>query len=102
MIFDTLKSLLGKKEGAVKASVTEEKAIAPPKKKKVVEQKWTKAKLQNVTEKDIINYMTRAGTKNKLVQDVLLNEARKSASEKGQSGNLAVLREVVKALKKPK
>jgi hypothetical protein len=64
--------------------------------------KWNMRKLENITEKDIIKYMERAGTKNKTIQQIVLNEASSSALEKGYKGNVGVLREVVRALKKPK
>jgi hypothetical protein len=64
--------------------------------------RWDKRKLENLTENDIINYMKRAGTRNETVQQIVLNEATASAVEKGYKGKVGVLREVVRALKKPK
>jgi hypothetical protein len=46
--------------------------------------------------------MKRAGTRNETVQQIVLNEATASAVEKGYKGKVGVLREVVRALKKPK
>ena len=45
--------------------------------------------------------MKRAGTKNETIQQIVLNEATASAAEKGYKGNIGILREVVRALKKP-
>lgn len=64
--------------------------------------RWNKRKLQNITEKDIIRYMERAGTRNRTIQQIVLNEAAASAVEKGYKGNVGILREVVRTLKKPK
>jgi hypothetical protein len=83
---------------SVKAKpITERKRVV-----KESKSKWTKEKLQKVTEKDIIKYMERAGTKNKTIQQIVLNEATTAAAEHGEKGNLAVLKYVVKALKKPR
>lgn len=98
MIFDTLKTLLGKKKGALTETITEEKALAPPKKKGVADG-WTKEKLLNITEDQIIQYMERRGTKTKMIQEVILNKARAAA---GSDDNFKIFKEVVKALKKPK
>ncbi len=58
-----------------------------------------KEKLRNLTEEDIFTYMSRMGTKNKRIQEIVLEDARKQA----KSGDLfKVFTEVVKALKKPK
>ena len=46
--------------------------------------------------------MNRAGCKNKTIQQIVLNEATSAAAEKGETGPVAVLKYVVKALKKPK
>jgi len=89
---------------SVKAKVMTERKKASP--KIINEQKsgsrWSKDKLKNITEKDIIDYMKRAGTKNETIQQIVLNEATASAVEKGYKGNIGILREVVRALKKPK
>lgn len=88
---------------SVKAKVVTERKEKVTKPQKVLQEAgWTKKKLMSITEKEIVNYMNRAGTKNKMIQEIILNEARTKAAEAGQKGNLAVLREVVKALKKPK
>ena len=80
-------------------SINERKKVVKENKK---DDTWTKQKLQNITEKDIINYMKRSGTKNETIQQIVLNEATSSALEKGYKGNVGILREVVRALKKPK
>ncbi len=86
----------------VKAKVMTEKKKRPIQKRRIDKKQLAKEKLKNVSEKDIINYMKRAGTRNETIQQIVLNEATASAVEKGYKGNLGVLREVVKALKKPK
>jgi len=63
---------------------------------------WSQKKLQNVTEQQIYKYMERAGTSNKTIQEIVYNEAVSKAAEAGDKGNLGILRQVVKALKKPK
>ncbi|MBR9682655.1 MAG: hypothetical protein GOV02_03180 [Candidatus Aenigmarchaeota archaeon] len=66
---------------------------------KISKKEQLKTKLRNLTEEDIYNYMARAGTKNKQIQEIVLSEARKKA----ESGDLLkVFKEVVNALKKPK
>jgi len=89
---------------SVKAKVRTEKreVISERRVDKTKTSGWTKHKLMNITEKEIVNYMQRAGTKNKTIQEIILNEARSRAAEAGKKGNLAVLQEVVRALKKPK
>jgi len=87
---------------SVKAKVrTEKKQVAKRRVEKVRGSKWSKDKLKNIKETDIINYMKRAGTKNETIQQIVLNEAIASAAEKGYKGNVGILREVVRALKKP-
>ena len=86
---------------SVKAKVLSERKTTRSS-KKLSEKGWTKQKLMNITEKEIVNYMHRAGTKNKMVQEIILNEARTKAGEAGKKGNLAILQEVRKALKKPR
>lgn len=86
---------------SIKAKVLKERK-RPVTESKPDTSKWTKEKLKNITEKEIINYMRRAGTKNEMIQEIILNEARTKAAEAGKKGNLAVLQEVVNALKKPK
>lgn len=67
--------------------------------RKVNKKEQLKEMLKNLTEKDIYEYMTRAGTKDKKIQEIVLESARKQA----ESGDLLkVFTEVVKALKKPK
>lgn len=87
---------------SIKAKVLKERKTPVVSEKKPDTSKWTKEKLKNVTEEEIIKYMHRAGTKNEMIQEIILNEARTKAAEAGKTGNLAVLQEVVKALKKPK
>jgi hypothetical protein len=97
MIFDTLKQLTSKSSNSI---INESQKSAPkPKKKMVSEGNWTKEKLMNITEEEIVDYIARKGTRNKMVQEVILNEARAKA---GSSENYKVFKEVVKALKKPK
>ena len=72
------------------------------KSRRVDKRDLAKQKLKNLSEKDIIDYMKRAGTKNETIQQIVLNEATSSAVEKGYKGNVGILREVVRALKKPK
>ena len=67
--------------------------------RKMNKKEQLKEMLKNLTEKDIYEYMTRAGTKDKKIQEIVLESARKQA----ESGDLLkVFTEVVKALKKPK
>jgi len=103
-----------KETRGIKAKViSEEKAIEPekkterPPKKTITERRvdkkgWTKEKIKNITEEDIFEYMKRAGCKNKTIQEIVLNEATSAAAEQGETGTVAVLKYVVKALKKPK
>lgn len=86
---------------SVKAKVMTERKKRRPIKEVTKRKGWTKQKLEKVSEKDIIGYMKRAGTKNETVQQIILNEATASAAEKGYKGNIGILKEVVKALKKP-
>ena len=79
--------------------ISERKRVAP---RRVDKKELAKQKLKNLSEKDIIQYMKRAGTKNETIQQIVLNEATASAAEKGYKGNVGILREVVRALKKPK
>ena len=79
--------------------ISERKKAAP---RRVDKKELAKQKLKNLSEKDIIDYMKRAGTKNETIQQIVLNEATSSAVEKGYKGNVGILREVVRALKKPK
>ncbi len=66
---------------------------------KISKKEQLKTKLKNLTEEDIYDYMARAGTKNKQIQEIVLSDARKKA----ESGDLLkVFKEVVNALKKPK
>lgn len=87
---------------SIKAKVMTEQRIDKKTKTEGKKGGWTKQKLMNITEKEIVNYMHRAGTKNKMVQEIILNEARTKVAEAGKKGNLAVLQEVRKALKKPR
>jgi hypothetical protein len=102
MIFNTLKGLMKGKENTLESTLLSEKTtLSKPKRSQISEQKkrWTKEKLKNITEEEIIAYMNRKGTKNKMVQEVILNEARSKAKS---SDNFKVFVEVVKALKKPR
>ena len=93
----------------VKAKVVkEEKSIKtprPPKKTKTEgvlteqEEKWTKSKLKNITDEQIREYMTKNGSKNPAIQDILLADAIKAA---GTGDKYKVFVEIVKALKKHK
>jgi hypothetical protein len=97
-------------EAMAQKMLSEDKQVEPSKKKVIQEigsedripddpKKWTKNKLRNITEKDIIAYMKRKGTKNETIQEIILNKAR----EQAQSGDsYKVFVEVVKQLKKPK
>jgi hypothetical protein len=86
---------------SVKAKpISERKELVP--KVRIDKKETAKQKLKNLSEKDIIKYMERAGTKNETIQQIVLNEATASAAEKGYKGNVGILREVVRALKKPK
>jgi len=80
----------------IKANIIENKQNTKNKKQK---SKWTRERLKNITEKEILAYMTRKGTRNKMVQEVILNEARSKAKS---NDNFKVFVEVVKALKKPR
>lgn len=87
-----------------KVIVNEEKAIKTPTKqpKKVITEsnpdKWSKEKLKNITEKQIFEFMERAGTKNKKIQKVIFESAQANAKS---ADNFAIFTNVVKALKKP-
>jgi len=83
-----------------KVVVSEEKVTKTPKKKSIEELKdKLKDKLKNVTEKEMIQYMERAGTKNPQIQQMLLSEARQNAAK---GGNFGVFKYIVKTLKKGK
>lgn len=91
--------------GVRKPSVSVKAKPITERKKLIKEQKksgWTKERLKHLTENDIINYMKRAGTKNETIQQIVLNEATAAAAEHGEKGNVAILKYVVKALKKPR
>jgi len=92
----------GVKRPSVKVKPISERKKPGPIKEVTKRGTWTKQRLQSITEKDIINYMKRSGTKNKTIQQIVLNEATTSAVEKGYKGNVGILKEVVRALKKPK
>lgn len=93
MILDTLRQLTSKKP------VINEAQVPKPQKKKESSKNWTKDKLMNISEEEIVSYIERKGSKNKLVQEVILNEARAKA---GSNENYKIFREVVRALKRPK
>ena len=79
-------------------TLKERKVESPKKETKEVKKAKLQESLKNITEEDIYTYMTRAGTKNPRIQEIVLDEARKKA----ESGDLLkVFKEVVKALKKP-
>jgi len=89
-----------------KVIVSEEKAIKtprPPKKQVIKEiqnkKGWSKDKLKNITEEQMIEYMERSGTRNPQIQQLLLHEARNNIQKGGQ---LEVFKYIVKTLKKPK
>jgi len=63
------------------------------------EKGWSKDKLKNITEEQIIEYMERSGTRNPQIQQLLLDEARNNVQKGGQ---LEVFKYIVKTLKKPK
>lgn len=77
--------------------------MVPTKKKKVIESSQkqkdiiTKEYLRNITEDGIIKYIEKAGTKNKDVQRIILQQARTAAQS---TDNFKVLKEVVKIMKK--
>jgi hypothetical protein len=91
----------GKSNMTVKAKVITEKnegGRAKPKQQTLLERKeMIREQLKNVTEKDIIRYMEKAGTKTKRIQKIILEQA-----EAGAKSNLDVLKNVVKILKKNK
>lgn len=82
--------------------VSEKRVVRKTKTEGKSDKRWDKRRLQNITEEDIIKYMERAGTKNRTIQQIVLNEAAAAAVEKGYKGNVGILREVVHTLKKPK
>jgi hypothetical protein len=98
-----------RKSVGVKAKVVnEEKAIAPkkkttrPPKKQVIQEigsrdTWTKNKLKNIKEEDMIEYMKRSGTKNPQIQQILLQEARQNIKK---GGELEVFKYIVNTLNK--
>jgi len=86
----------------IKARVVESRK--PSKEQVISERKETKKTrlkqaLKNMTEEDIYSYMSRAGTKNKQIQEIVLTEARNKAESRDI---LKVFKNVVNALKKPK
>jgi hypothetical protein len=70
--------------------VKEEKVIEPIKEVKKID-------IKNITEDDVYNYMTRAGTSKKEVQKLIYEQAEVEA---GSSIPVQVLKQVVKVLKK--
>lgn len=103
IIFDTLKNLTSKKnltESDKKGSKKLQKRRSELKESSVPSNpKWTQENLRNITEDQIISYMERKGTKNQMVQEVILNKARTAA---GSDDNFKIFREVVKTLRKPR
>ena len=95
----------GRKFGAKLKTVREDKGVSPSKNKVIKEIKeekgsiWTKESLKSITEEQIFEFMERAGTKNPRIQKIVFENAQAQAKS---SDNLAILKEVVKALKKPK
>jgi len=79
------------------------KSPRPPKKQVIKEiqnkKGWSKDKLKNITEEQMIEYMERSGTRNPQIQQLLLHEARNNIQKGGQ---LEVFKYIVKTLKKPK
>lgn len=61
--------------------------------------KFSKADLLNMTEEDVYAYMTRAGTKNEKVQEIIYQQAESAAQS---SRPVNVLKEVIKILKSKK
>lgn len=100
-----------KEKMAIKASIVSEekkvplveKKLKPVSKKKTIKETvnntkgWSKEKLKNITEEDMIEYMKRAGTSNPRIQELLLQEARNNVKKKG---NLEVFKYIVRTLKK--
>ena len=96
----------GKKGVSVKARrISEEKKTARPPKKKgktrqqIIQEKKEvlKETLRNPSEEDIYKYMYKAGTRTKHIQDLVYEQASKTAKNKFE-----VLKNVVKLLKKKK
>ena len=79
------------------------KTVRPPKKqviREIQEKKgWTKDKLKNITEEQMLEYMERSGTGKPEIQQMLLQEARNNI-QKG--GELEVFKYIVRTLRKPK
>lgn len=88
-------------------AMKEDKAVKPSTKKKVVkeekaiepEKKVDKIDVKNITEEGVYAYMSRAGTKNERVQQLIYEQAEQAA---GSSRPVEVLRQVVKLLKSKK
>ena len=89
----------GTRGASVKAKVmTEKKVGGRAKQESLLERKqMIREQLKNVTEKDIIKYMEKAGTKTRRIQKIILEQA-----SAGAKSNLDVLKNVVKILKKNK
>jgi hypothetical protein len=77
--------------------ITESKPFEPP--KKTVQKPLTEEDLRKKIDMDFIKkYMTKAGSKNPTIQEIILNNARVNA----KSGDpIKILKEVMKILKKP-
>lgn len=78
---------IAKSEGGGRNGLTEKEKV------------WTKEKLKNITDEQIKEYMEKKGTKNPIIQEIVLSEAIKAA---GTGERYKVFAEVVKALKKPR
>jgi hypothetical protein len=71
-------------------------ATQKTKTKPIVESKvMTKEDLKNITEEQIYQYMSRAGTKKPEIQEIIFEQA-----SIGAKNNLEILKNVVKVLKK--
>ena len=86
MISETTK----KKEQIIETEKIKPKKV--PSKKELI-----KEQLKNITEDDIKKYMERAGSKNPIIQDLILEQVRAST---GSTDNFIILKEVIKLLKK--
>jgi hypothetical protein len=84
LIFEVLNEMKG----------SEKKSLVESTKKKTG---ITKEYLRNITQEGIIKYIEKAGTKNKDIQRIILEQARTAAQS---NDNFKILKEVVKIMKK--
>jgi 3-oxoacyl-[acyl-carrier-protein] synthase III len=88
-----LKSLIYEVLNEMKPASKKKVSESAKKEKEVV----TKEYIRNITEAGIIKYIEKAGTKNKDIQRIILEQARTAAQS---NDNFKILKEVVKIMQK--